>query len=143
MRSWATSAGRAKSSRACASLKQSWRARRKSARKALDLAVNSSLQHLMKLVPPPNNPVAPGSPEAWKHVEEEMGTPLPQDFKDYIQVYGAGQWADFFGVMNPFYQWKHPQASKSWNAWFQLRFEGFSKLQKEYPQYQAPFRLHP
>jgi hypothetical protein len=105
--------------------------------------MNLSLQHLMKLVPPPTEPVAPGSPEGWQQVEEEMGTSLPQDFKDYIQVYGAGQWAGFFGVMNPFYKWKHLHASKSWKAWFGKRFEGFGQLQQDYPQYQAPFRLHP
>jgi hypothetical protein len=105
--------------------------------------MNPSLQRLMNLVPPPAAPVAPGSSDAWKQVEQEMGTPLPQDFKDYTQVYGAGQWADFFGVMNPFYLWKHPEASKSWKAWFEKRFEGFSELQKEYPRYQAPFRVFP
>ena len=104
--------------------------------------VNPSLQHLLKLVPPPTNPVAPGSPEGWKLVEDEMGTPLPQDFKDYTQAYGAGQWGDFFGIMNPFYKWKHPHASKSWKQWFEKRFEGFTELQRDYPKYQVPFSFN-
>jgi hypothetical protein len=105
--------------------------------------MNPSLQHLMKLVAPPASPVDPGSADAWKPVEEEMGTPLPQDFKDYIQIYGAGQWADFFGVMNPFYKWKHPQAQQSWREWMQMRFTGFSEQQRKYPKYNAPFQIHP
>lgn len=97
----------------------------------------------MKLVPPPTNPVAPGSPDAWKQVEEEMGTSLPQDFKDYIQAYGAGQWADFFGIQNPFYKWKHPQASKSWKAWIGKRFELYEEFQQKWPNDTAPFPLFP
>lgn len=72
-----------------------------------------------------------------------MGTALPQDFKDYIRIYGAGQWGDFFGIMDPFYKWKHPHASENWKQWFEKRFEGFAELQKEYPTYQAPFSVFP
>jgi hypothetical protein len=105
--------------------------------------MNPMLQHLIKLVQPPTEPVAPGSSEAWKQVEEEMGTPLPQDFKDYTNTYGAGQWADFFGIRNPFYQWKNPHASKSWKEWLEKRFEGFLEFQAKYPKDSPPFGVYP
>ncbi len=47
--------------------------------------MNASLQRLMKLVPPPTNPVAPGSPDAWKQVEELIQTRQP---KNYDQAVG-------------------------------------------------------
>ena len=97
----------------------------------------------MKLVPPPTDPVAPGSKDAWPEVEAMIGTPLPADFKEYILTYGAGQWADFFGVMDPFYKWRHPQAAESWKVWAEKRFEGFSNRQKQFPKYCAPFKPYP
>jgi hypothetical protein len=105
--------------------------------------MNPSLQKLMKLVPPPTMPVAPGSSDAWKEVEEELGTPLPQDFKDYIKIYGAGQWADFFGILDPFYKWKSPSAFKNWKEWRDKQFEGYKELQKDYPEDIAPFSVYP
>lgn len=105
--------------------------------------MNDSLQRLVSLVPPPKAPVAPGSVDAWPQVEKEIGAPLPQDFKDYISVYGAGQWADFFGIMNPFYKWKHPEASKSWRQWMESRLGSLGEQRREWPENTAPFLPHP
>ncbi|MBA4146917.1 MAG: SMI1/KNR4 family protein [Verrucomicrobia bacterium] len=105
--------------------------------------MNSSLHRLITIEPPPIHLVAPGSLADWSRVETEVGARLPQDFKDYISVYGAGQWGDFFGVINPFYKWKHPQAQESWRAWMDLRLGGLEEMGRKYPQYTAPFRPHP
>ncbi len=105
--------------------------------------MNPSLRQLIALVPPPANPVALGLPNDWKQVEDELGTFLPQDFKDYVKIYGAGQWTGFFGVWNPFYKWKNPNASKTWKAWREKRFEGFKEFQQQYPDDTAPFAVHP
>lgn len=105
--------------------------------------MSRSLQQLVSLVPPPQEPVAPGSPNGWPRIESEIGAPLPQDFKDYISVYGAGQWADFFGIIDPFYKWKHPQASKSWREWMHTRIGSLEQMRREWPKHTAPFLPHP
>jgi hypothetical protein len=93
--------------------------------------MNSPLQQLIALVPPPANPVAPGTSEAWSRIETEIGSRLPQDFKDYIKVYGAGQWLNFFGVMNPFYGLKHPQADRSWRDWMTNRIGHLNEIEEQ------------
>ena len=105
--------------------------------------MSPSLQRLVSLVPPPQTPVATGSPEDWQEVETEIGARLPQDFKNYISVYGAGQWADFFGIRDPFYQWTHPQASKSWRQWMETRLGGLEEMRRKWPNDTAPFKPHP
>ena len=105
--------------------------------------MNSSLQRLIRLAPPPSNPVASGNIEQWPQIESEIGSKLPQDFKDYIKTYGAGQWFDFFGIVDPFYEWKHPEAKESWCDWMTKRIGNLDKIEEKYKNYHAPFRPHP
>lgn len=105
--------------------------------------MSKSLDRLIAIVPPPANPVAPGSPQEWLAVEEELGCRLPEDFKDYTITYGAGQWVNFFGILNPFYKWKHPQANQSWREWRQMRLSFLDEWQTEHPERVAPFRRYP
>lgn len=105
--------------------------------------MNPSLQKLVEIAPPPGKPVAPGAPADWSRVESEIGTRLPQDFKDYIALYGAGQWGDFFGIMDPFYEWKHPDAQEDWVGWMTKRVGPLKDMRSEFPEEVAPFDLHP
>jgi len=105
--------------------------------------MNASLQKLVRLVPPPRDPVAPGAPGDWPRVESELGAQLPQDFKDYIGLYGAGQWGDFFGIMDPFYEWKRPHAQENWREWSQQRIGPLESMRREFPDEIAPFQVHP
>jgi len=102
-----------------------------------------SHERLTKIAPPPIHPVAPGSPAGWDQIEAEIGIRLPEDFKDYIGVYGAGQWANFFGVINPFYEWKHPPTKRSWRKWMQDRLEFLDEWQEKHAGDVAPFRCYP
>lgn len=104
--------------------------------------MSPTLKRLTELEPPPPSPVAPGSPAAWETVESRLGLRLPQDYKDYIGLYGAGQWADFFGIMDPFYRWKHPQAPDFY-SWIPMRLEGLDEMHRQYPEHIAPFHRHP
>jgi SMI1-KNR4 cell-wall len=104
--------------------------------------MNASIQRLIRIEAPPANPVATGSPTDWLQVEQTLGLQLPQDYKEYTSVYGAGQWADFFGVLNPFYKSKHPQ-EQGYLEWMQTRIKGLDKLREQYPQYVAPFSEYP
>src|SRR5262249_7954133 len=103
--------------------------------------LNQSLQRLIEIVPPPMSPVAPGSPGDWARVETELGVGLPSDFKEYIATYGAGKWASFFGIYDPFYVGKHPEMHASWRDWTQTRLGALDEFRKKIPESTAPFKM--
>lgn len=37
----------------------------------------------------------------WEALEAELGTALPQDFKDFVRLYGSGYFMEFLGVSIP------------------------------------------
>lgn len=84
--------------------------------------------------------MAPGTSEAWTTIEAEIGTRLPEDFKEYTRLYGAGQWGNFFGIMNPF---SAGNSAKYWKDWMRKRFEGYEEFQKKWPDDTAPFPVFP
>ena len=57
---------------------------------------------LAELAPPPQSPLWAGRPQDWTAVEATLGTSLPDDYKEFITVYGAGAFYDFLGVATPF-----------------------------------------
>lgn len=59
-----------------------------------------TIERLMEVLPPPARPfdVYAGP---WEPIEAELGTPLPQDYKDFVRVYGCGQILEFFGLYVP------------------------------------------
>jgi hypothetical protein len=61
-----------------------------------------SLDRLRSLAPPPDEPLEPGDPKGWEHVEDELGTALPADFKRFTELYGSGKFDDFLYLFNPF-----------------------------------------
>ena len=60
-----------------------------------------AIEDLRTILPPPADPIEAG-PADWDEVEGELGTPLPSDYKAYIETYGSGHVADFLWVFNPF-----------------------------------------
>src|ERR1043166_7380452 len=101
-----------------------------------------SLERLIQVEPPPLVPVATGSETGWSRVESALGLRLPADYKEYLAVYGAGQWADFFGVLNPFHEWKHSEA-EGWREWMRSRLGSLDELRRQFPRDTAPFSPHP
>ena len=55
---------------------------------------------LTLLIPPPADPVETRG--SWMQVEMSLGTHLPDDFKEFIDVYGSGKIGDFISILNPF-----------------------------------------
>jgi len=59
-----------------------------------------TIENLIKAVPPPAATfeafVGP-----WEEVEAELGTALPQDYKDFVRLYGRGYFMQFLGVAVP------------------------------------------
>ncbi len=62
-----------------------------------------AISELTAIVPPPAKPVETGNKKLWAQLEKQIG-PLPQDYKDYITLYGSGSLGEFVRVYNPFAQ---------------------------------------
>jgi hypothetical protein len=108
-----------------------------------DVTMLTDLQRLIRLEPLPQNPVGTSLGDAdWRDVEAVLGYRLPHDYKDYIAAYGAGRWADFLGIMSPFYRWRHPQALDFFD-WIRSRLDGLDEIHQTFPQYAPPFQRHP
>jgi hypothetical protein len=61
-----------------------------------------SHDELAALVPPPAKPAETGAGLKWADVEKKLKTPLPADYKSFIEAYGTGKFANFYFVYNPF-----------------------------------------
>ena len=59
-----------------------------------------TIERLVEAVPPPALPFEPfGGP--WEPIEAEIGTALPQDYKDFVRLYGSGNFMQFLGIHVP------------------------------------------
>ena len=59
-----------------------------------------TIETLIKVVPPPAAPdEAFNGP--WEPIETELGTALPQDYKDFVRLYGSGYFMEFMGIDIP------------------------------------------
>jgi hypothetical protein len=58
-----------------------------------------TIEALIAAVPPPDQPFGFEGP--WGPIEAELGTPLPQDYKDFVRIYGHGYFMQFLGVTVP------------------------------------------
>lgn len=61
-----------------------------------------SLYELRMLVPSPEMPVGKGTRGQWDAVEEVLRTRLPQDYKQLVDCYGIGWFANWICVFSPF-----------------------------------------
>src|SRR5579872_4898090 len=61
-----------------------------------------SLAALEKILKRPITPHELGNPEGWGSVEEQLKMRLPQDYKQFIEVFGTRKIGDFIGILNPF-----------------------------------------
>ena len=59
-----------------------------------------SIENLLRVVPPPERP---GDPflGRWLDVEATLGTPLPDDYKALVHVYGRGQFMEYIWIWTP------------------------------------------
>jgi hypothetical protein len=55
---------------------------------------------LSQILLPPSMPIETSG--SWDNVENQLGTKLPQDYKDFIEVFGSGIIGRFVTVLNPF-----------------------------------------
>ena len=59
-----------------------------------------SIQCLKKILPVPETPVE--NVGDWDAVEERLGSKLPQDYKNFISLYGSGEISEWITVFTPF-----------------------------------------
>jgi hypothetical protein len=59
-----------------------------------------SIESLSRRLMPPQSPA--DSRGDWDSVENAIGVSLPDDFKDFINMYGSGTIGEFLTVLNPF-----------------------------------------
>jgi hypothetical protein len=62
-----------------------------------------SLQELLYLAPPPKNPIRTGVEKDFLMIEEQIGSKLPNDYKEYIMHYGDCMWFRHVRISTPFY----------------------------------------
>ena len=91
------------------------------------------IDELLKLLPPPNYNKFLNEIQ-WTQFEIEINTRLPEDFKNFISIYGSGIIDNFIWILNPFSKNKNLNYEKI--VYFQ---KSYHTLQKEFPkEYNRP-----
>lgn len=91
---------------------------------------------LARLMPPPSNPVETSG--SWLHVEDALGTQLPDDFKEFIRHYGSGKINHFLLVLNPFSSRKRLNLLEQ----SKLQLDVLRELRDEFGE-TNPYKLYP
>lgn len=99
-----------------------------------------SLQTLTEIEPAPRIPIGAKSTKSWSQFESELGFEFPEDYKQYVALYGAGRWADFLGVMSPFYE--GGETVDFWK-WIKSALDGLDEMHSMSPNHAPPFFRYP
>ncbi|WP_304190702.1 SMI1/KNR4 family protein [Phenylobacterium aquaticum] len=59
-----------------------------------------TIDNLLKVIPPPAEPFE-AFLGTWELIEADLGTALPQDYKDYVRIYGNGAVLQYIGIYIP------------------------------------------
>jgi len=100
------------------------------------------LAQIQALAPPPNNPAFAGTPDQWNEVEQWIGTVLPQDYKELINLYGCGSFGGRVCLLSPFIKissrWSHFSLFRGIQA-----LSAIEPFQRESPDTCQPFPVYP
>lgn len=99
---------------------------------------NTSIAYLTSVMPPPDHPIDPGDPSLWPAVEAQLGTPLPEDYKLYINTYGVGSIADFIWIIDPFTDNRSINLDN-----IQAVLKGERILREKQPRAGSPYPIYP
>jgi hypothetical protein len=91
-----------------------------------------------RILPPPVNPVDTPTESDWRSVEGKLGFTLPQDYKDFVDIYGAGSVDGFLWVLNPIS--KNPNLNLIDQA--KSRLDAQRRFSMDFGS-KAPYPLHP
>jgi hypothetical protein len=97
-----------------------------------------AVEELRRLVPPPAQPK--GAEGDWGACEEELRLRLPEDYKEFISIYGSGTLCRLFAISSPF---SSPQLLKTtvrdwWVNWAGI-YDCWGEVPRilPYPRYPA------
>ncbi len=105
-----------------------------------------SLEALKLLASPPAVPTAAGSYDQWQHFEERLGLPLPEDYKQFINAYGMGEFYDFLSIIGPFGRDDSLDQSDTLLHWIQSGSRGYSSRKASFGRHSPekfPFAAYP
>lgn len=63
-----------------------------------------SVSDVARLITPPNNPNEAPQQRDWSNIEAALATSLPEDYKEFINLFGTGKIDNFLWIFNPFSQ---------------------------------------
>lgn len=102
----------------------------------------SLLTQLQVLAPPPDNPLFAGTSSQWDEVEQNIGTALPQDYKQLVSLYGLGSFGGYVCLLNPFVPALGPNST--FNFYCAMNFwNDMEDLRRENPDLYPPFPVYP
>jgi hypothetical protein len=96
-----------------------------------------SITNLLKILSVPEDPIDTGSHSEWELIEKQVGTKLPQDYKDFITTYGAGWIGRFLYIWNPFTETRYVNFLSNYIE----RLDGLKYLVESGEQ--LPYSLYP
>jgi hypothetical protein len=91
-----------------------------------------SLELLQSFLSPPDNPVNNDvTGERWSETEVFLGAVLPDDYKEFVSIYGSGAVDDFLWILNPV------EENKYLNFREQSKYfsESYLVLKQDFPEY--------
>jgi hypothetical protein len=94
----------------------------------------------MAVAPPPKIKNGVGTSNQWRQLEQEFGIPFPGDFKELVATYGAGRFAGFFGVVNPFYTLA---GDVTFKEFVHLRTRDMAEAKLSYPKTAVSLPVYP
>ncbi len=98
-----------------------------------------SIENLRKVFAPPSLPQEAGRAEDWPRIEALLNTPLPEDYKTYINTYGSAIIGSFIEPFNPFA--RHPYRNLLEQIPRQLAAQRVMK--EKWGERECPFPLYP
>jgi hypothetical protein len=97
-----------------------------------------SIERLPQLLPPPTNPTGSGNHGDWEAVEAGL-TPLPRDYKEFVDTYGLGRIDGFVLIYSPFAQ----SPSANLLARGRQDLAALTELRNKYGKSEVPYALFP
>lgn len=90
----------------------------------------ATIDDLTQLVTPLSSPRNVPTTEEWEHYEATLGTPFPSDYKQIINTYGEGWFADWIHICHPKSTVKSLEPGKSF-------------LEGSFTTWKIPYLLYP
>lgn len=98
-----------------------------------------ALEALSNILRHPVEAIEAGSVERWTEIEEIIGTPLPVDYRQYVNTLGSGCIGAFLWPFNPFSESKFLNLIQQIN----VRLSALRDLKEQLGEAECPYPLYP